>query len=860
MFKLKKPLIAIIGLVIFAWLFSYSYFYLGLPNYSEEYQLKGISGEISIIRDQHSVPHIFAKEQNDLVFALGFVMAQDRLWQMDLFKRVATGRLSEVFGSRTLKADRFAKIMGFSAKAKSFATRLTVAEGSYLRAFVKGINYYIKSHSDKMPVEFLLLEYQPEVFTIQDILALSYYKSFAASHNWTLEVLRAAAIEELGVKKGRNLVAATGFNGPFMVEPDVELDNEGEAHFISTSLDRPPLSPNTTSAKALLQKSTAMSNLYLAMLNLDSQVKALTGLESNQAHSNYWAIAASRSQSGKAMFANDYHMPFLLPSLWYEVHLVANGINAMGITMPGSPTILAGHNQTIAWGATTTGADTQDLFREKVNPVNSDEYLYQGNYYPFKIREEIIRFLQDGVMKNEILKVKESRHGPIVNAIIADKDYSNKALLKTPLALKSIDNAIQGQILFAMDIYRATSWSEFKSAISKVNMPVWNWGYADNQGNIGYKMNGKIPIRNKGQGLEPQDGWSGDYDWNAYIPFDDLPELYNPQQGFIVSANNEVTQGNRIKTENGSYPISTSTFQLPYRAIRIEQLIKAKTQLTQQDMRTIQQDTKSLFALALKKEILLATNNRKNLPKEIIPLLDRIKTYDGQTDVDSVTTSIIQEFFIKLLKNTYANKMSNRLFEQYIKAGKLNYVAGILLANLNSSDRQYWFDDPNTAIIETKQQAIIASLTDAYSSLKKFYGDDLSQWRWGDIHQTLFQHQLGKVAPLGWFLNGRSHEFPGDIATVNPGVFHDIKSKPYQVEHGASMRHIIDFGHPRRSDLIITTGQSGHWFSPFYKDQTDLWRQGEYLSLSADKNMLQANSQSITHFVPLTKSAEEKEN
>ncbi|MDQ7048298.1 MAG: penicillin acylase family protein [Enterobacterales bacterium] len=852
MLKLKSLPLAIVGLFLFAWIISYLYLYLGLPNLSGEYQLKGIHGKITVIRDQHSVPHIFAKDQDDLAFALGFVMAQDRLWQMDLFKRVATGRLSEVFGKRSIKADRFAKIIGFNTKARLFEKRLKLSEKNYLQAFVRGINYYIKSHPDKQPIEFLALEYQPEIFTVNDILALTYYKSFVASRNWTLEVLRSLAIEELGETKGRQLVAATSFNGPYMAEPEIELNSEGQAHFVSTSGDKqPPPSSNATETKVLQQKTNEISNLYLAMLNIDTQVKALSGLESNQAHSNYWAIAASRSQSGKAIFANDYHMPFLLPSLWYEVHLVADGINAMGITMPGSPIILAGHNQHIAWGATTTGADTQDLFQEKLNPNNNDEYLYQGKYYPFKIRKEKIHFLQDGVMKTETIRVKESRHGPIINDIIKQQNDANNVMLKSPIALKSIDEAIEGQILFAMDIYRATNWVEFKAAIAQVNMPVWNWGYADNQGNIGYKMNGKIPIRVSGQGLEPQDGWSGDYDWKGYVAFDDLPELYNPKQGFIVSANNEITLGNRIQTKGGSYPISTSTFQLPYRAIRIEQLIKAKSKLTQQDIRDIQQDTKSLFALALKKEIFLAIKNQNELPKEIIPLLDIIRDYDGQTDINSIANSIIQEFFIHLLKNTYANKISEKLFEHYIKAGKLNYVAGILLANLNSTERQYWFDDPNTAIVETKQQIIVTSLVDTLSSLSHFWGDDVTQWRWGDLHQTLFQHQLGRVAPLGLLLNIGPDEFPGDIATVNPGVFHKIDTKPYRVEHGASMRHIIDFGHTEQSDIIITTGQSGRWFSPFYKDQTDLWRQGMYLSLNLDKKTLEANSRSVTHFLPI---------
>ena len=822
-------LIALITILCIALLF---YVRGSLPDYSGEYEVQGIKGPVEIVRDFHAVPHIYADHQDDLAFGMGYAMAEDRLWQMDLFRRVATGRLSEIFGKRTIKADRFAKISGFQRESKSLVAELNAAEKSYLGAFVKGVNQYVTTHPDEIPIEFKLLNYEPDLFTEEDIMALSFYKSYVSNHNWKFELLRASAIQELGEQKGRELVAATSFDGPFMSQPGVELKNEGIARIIPFEQKEPGSNDQQASANPLFQ----------ALLAVDSQVKQLTGLEANETHSNYWVISGSRSQSGKPIFANDYHMPFLLPSLWYEIHIVGDGIDAMGITMPGSPTILAGHNRDIAWGATTTGADTQDLVWEQLNPDNKNEYLYQGQYHAFVTHQEEIKYRQDGELRSEVILVKASRHGLIINDIIQDQEFIDASHFVQPLAMQSVADAAKGQIGFAMNIYRARDWQEFKQAIGQIRTPIWNWGYADKHGNIGFKINGSVPIRKKGKGLEPKNGWSGEYDWQGYVDFDDLPETYNPPEGFIVSANNE------ISSNPDSPSISSTIFQLPYRAIQIEELIRSKEKLSQRDMRDIQLDTRSMFGLLLQKEILVAVESSDQQFPRLDPLLKILEEWDGSTDVDSVATSIIQEFFVHLLKHTFANKISDSLFEQLIASGNLNYVASVLLANLNTEGLHHWFDDPATDRQETKQDTIIQSLIDAEQSLSEYFGHDIRKWRWGKLHQTYFQHQMGKVVPFKWFLNIGPDEYPGDISTINPGTFHDISQKPYRSVHGASMRHVIDFAQPAKADLVLTTGQSGRWPSANYKDQAALWNDGQYLNIQINKASLLKNNRGITTF------------
>ena len=804
-----------------------------LPDYSGAHQVPGLTGRIEIIRDQFAVPHIYADHQDDLAFGMGYAMAEDRLWQMDLFRRVATGRLSEIFGKRTLDADRFAKVLGFERESGDLFDAMQIDEKNYLMSFVKGINHYIVSHPDNIPTEFRVLQYQPENFTARDIIALSHFQSYASNHNWKFELLRASAIRELGEKKGRQLVPALTFNGPYMAQPGKHEQQEGKAGIRDFSYHL---------GKSSESKSTPVQGddlLHTAMLDADTLIQSLTGIQTNQVHSNFWIVAGEKSQSGKPLFANDYHMPFLLPSLWYELHLVGDGIDAMGITMPGYPTIIAGHNRHIAWGATTTGADTQDLYWEKLNVKNPGEYLYQGEYYPFGTHDENIHYLENGELKTEKTTVLASRHGPIINSI-TDKLPDNE----TPLAFRGITNAAQGQIAFSMKIYRAQNWTEFKHAIAQMRSPVWNWGYADKQGNIGFKLSGKIPLRAKGQGLEPHNGWDGEFEWLGFIPLDELPEVYNPEAGYIVSANNEI--------HDDKYPhmIFGSAFQLPYRAMRIESLINTHKQekLTQQDFRSIQADTHSGFGLALNTHINQALAESNTSGRKILAMQQYLAPWDGSTDIDSVANTIVQEFFVQLLHRTFANKISQPLFDQLVKSGNLNYAAGVLLLILEDPALENWLDDPLTPGTENAQQTILASLKAAHDSLSRYFGNDMAEWHWGEIHSSHFKHALGKTAPLKWFWNLGANKQAGDISSVDPGTYIDIKHKPYLAEHGASMRHIIDFGHWQNADLVITTGQSGRWLSPHYADQTALWQQHEYVKIPTEKDNIRNQATGITTF------------
>ncbi len=826
---IRRTLIAVLLLLILLAAGTYFFVKSTLPDYEGQHQVRGISGRIEIFRDGFAVPHIFADHPDDLAFGMGYAMAQDRLWQMDLFRRVAAGRLSEIFGERTLEADRLARVLGFQRDAVKSLGSLLPEERSYLESFVKGINTYIRNQPGERPIEFRVLGYAPGPFTPEEIIALAHFQSYASNHNWKHEVLRASAIQELGEKRGRELAPALTFHGPYMALPGFHDPLEG----IPGSLES--LSTSTHG------KYEPEHQIHSALLQADALIEQISGLHGNQIHSNFWIISGEHSESGKPILANDYHMPFLLPSLWYELHLVGGGTDAMGITLPGYPTIIAGHNRNIAWGATTTGADTQDLFWERLNPDNDNQYLYKGAYHPFETIDEEIGYKSDGELRTEKLAVRISRHGPIINSITG-------TLLDdgSPLAFQSVAGATRGQISFCMQIFRASNWQEFKAALALVGTPVWNWGYADNKGNIGLKVNGRIPIRSRGSGLEPVPGWSGDHEWEGIIPFEELPELFNPATGYIVSANNEIL--------DSSYPYSIfgSAFALPYRAIRIEELLSGKKRMTHQSMRNIQADTHSRFGLTLSQYILQAVARAGSDDERITELTKYLSAWDGTTGVDSVASTITQEFLVKLLNNTFSNKLSEELYQHFLEPRNLNYVAGVLLLMMHDDSLEHWFDDPGTEVVEDRHQTIIKSLAEAHDSLAEALGNRVSDWRWGEIHQLTFKHRLGSVPPFKQLWNIGPTEFPGDMSTVNPGHHGDLGRKPYQVTAGASMRHVIDFGNFEDSALVITTGQSGRWSSPYYGDQAELWHDMKYLRVPMDREVIEKDAIGRTVFVPST--------
>jgi penicillin amidase len=796
-----------------------------LPDYAGTITTEKVENKVEIIRDSYGVPHIFAENQNDLAFGLGYAMAQDRLWQMDILRRASLGRLSELFGTVALDADRFSRVLGFGRTADTLRDDFSAEESAYFEAFLSGINLYIETKPEELPLEFRIFGYEPEPFTARDILAVVLYQSFLNNHNWKFELSRSAATTSLGDERANELFPALTFNGPYMALPGTHDDLEGIPERIAGG------------GGVVEKKHRIPPAIVKDILEADSLLAAYSGLPSGLVHSNCWALSGELTASGMPILANDYHMPLILPSLWYEAHLSGDGIDVMGITLPGFPSIIAGHNRYAAWGATTTGGDTQDIFIEKTNPENDDEYLSAGRYEPFEKITERIYYKEGKEQKYVDETILVSRHGPVINSIVSGLGDD-----APPLAIKTVDGAMDGALAFSMDIVKVQSWEEFRDALSHFNAFVWNWVYADAGGTIGFTVSGKIPIRKKGSGLEPAAGWTGEYEWIGFIPSGRFPEVRNPATGYIVTANNEISDGRY------PYSIQPTAFVLPYRAIRIEELLTSLGPATYESTREIQGDTMSTFCHTLSRLVIDAVKDNTNEDDRIETLVEYLEKWDGSADTESIGMTIAFEVFVQAMGNLYGTKLDDELYKSFTE--QMYYSAGVLLLMLSDDSYTFWYDNPDTEAVEGRDELLIQSLRDADVALSTFFGEDIDSWRWGEIHTYTFKHALGSVPPFKWLFNIGPFPFPGDLSTVRPGYASDITKKPYEVTEGSSMRHVIDFGDFDGAELVISTGQSERWLSPHYDDQTRLWMEVTHIPMWMERDDIEANAAAVTIFEP----------
>ena len=479
-----------------------------LPQVNGVIFVKGLENEVIVERDRWGVPSIYSTERHDLFFAQGFVHAQDRLWQMDINRRAASGRLAEILGQEALQTDRLTRTLGFRRRANRIWGRISSVVQIDIEAYSAGINAFL-ANQPKLPLEFSLLGYEPEPWDVLDSVAYGQLLAWTFSSGWAAEIVRARLVETLG----RELAAQLEPNYP----------------------ERNPV--------------TLPGGIEYRKLQPDSMIRSADGpflnrgLEGSGRGSNGWVIASFRSSTGHPILCNDMHLPIPTPSLWYFNRLKSEpvvegepGLRVFGVSQPGLPYILIGCNQNIAWGATLTLADTEDLFIEKLRTVNgrpqtekSYQYKYKEKWLPVAISEEIIQIKSSDPFLEQVLS---THHGPVVSSVIP----TNSQVISLSRCALNFDPSING---FAQ-INFAHNWGEFVEAARQIQAPSLNLLYADTAGNIGHYMSGKVPIRSKGQGLVPSPGWSGEFEWEDYIPFDQMPHAFNPKSGYIISANNKI--------------------------------------------------------------------------------------------------------------------------------------------------------------------------------------------------------------------------------------------------------------------------------------------------------------------------------
>ncbi|NKB20897.1 MAG: penicillin acylase family protein [Alphaproteobacteria bacterium] len=741
-----------------------------LPIIEGSLNLPGLQAKTEIGRDQFGIPHIKASSEHDAYYALGVAHAQDRLWQMDFQRRLGAGRLSEILGGPTLDTDKYMRTLGLYQKAKASFQHLDKNTRAALTAYTKGVNAWLTEHrnswSRAWPVEFYLLRYRPEPWTVADSLVWGRMMAIFLSQNSRTEILRAQLLKTLK-------------------QADVEMllppyPSDGPRSFAT-------LFGNVPSALAV------------------------------SSASNSWVLSGTRTAAGKPMLANDPHLRFRTPALWYLASITTPERTLSGATVPGLPFTVLGQNGKIAWGVTAAETDVQDLFVETLNPEDLGQYQTPDGYQPFTSITEHI-----GVKgKPDVtLKIRITRHGPILsdhNPALARLAGPGKVMtIQTP-AIDPIDKTAAA----LYGINHAKDWASFRTALRDWHAPHMNISYADQAGNIGLIAPGRVPIRKQGSGLVPADGSTSDADWQGYIPFDELPQLYNPSSGKIANANNPVP------TASYRYPLGN--YRAPgYRAKRIDQQLDKTKPKTMDDMSRLQQDAVSAMA----QELLPLMLKQTPRAPEIAAMLDQLSRWDHRMAREAAEPLIFLTWLRELNRQLFRDELG-KTFGAYWGLRPLT-IKRVL------SGEAKWCDDTTTEPLESCGGMLARALGTALKSLSDTYGADQASWKWGAAHFAKLDHPvLGRVPVIGSLFNIRLPSDGGPY-TINRGnTLIRNPGNPFASVHGAAYRGIYDLDDPSKSRYIIAPGQSGNWFSPHYKDLAKRWRDGGALMMQKGSEKLE---------------------
>ncbi len=759
------------------------------PQIDGTIRANGLKSKVEVVRDSNGIPHIYASNVDDLLFAQGYVQAQDRLWQMEQARRTGHGRLSELAASN-VNNDKYLRTIGLARAAKADWETASDEEKRVLNAFSAGVNAFIESHRDNLPLEFTLIGIKPEPWTPVDSLAWAKVMAFDLGGRSTYDLQRAQFIEKFGVK-WKELAPDYPAEGPFIVDSPTQ-----GAQLRPASDEMPILSIGNPNWDAL-----------------DAQYAALD-LFAGGVGSNNWVVDGTKTASGKPLLANDPHLGIQIPAIWYVVGLhcqpVSNDCpyNVVGLALPATPGVVIGHNDRIAWGVTNVGPDVVDYFVEKLNPQNPNQYEFKGKFEDFQIVKETIKVKGGADVE---IEVKISRHGPIMTPVLDG--------VKEPLAIQWTALKERSHILGAIvKLNRARDFKEFREALKLFDVPSQNFVYVDVDGNIGYQTPGNIPIRAKGNGSVPVDGSQGEYEWTGYIPFEELPTSYNPASHYIATANHAV-----VPTAYKYF--ITSDWAMPFRAIRINDALRAKSKITADDFKVIQGDSTALPLQRVQKYVGgLTFEKEKSLPTRALEL---VKSWDGVLSMESAGASIMQATYQRLVRNTFANKMDAEMFKTYQGLGTTHRYALYLLLEKPDSD---WWDDPTTPQKEKRDDVLKQSFEQGVDDLGKQFGDAPGDWKWGRLHTATYAHPVGSVQPLNLLFNVGPIAVSGDGSTPNATGFSDTRGN-FAMNHHPSMRLIADASNWDKSLVVLPVGQSGQPLNKHYSDMAQTWANIQYVPL-----------------------------
>lgn len=802
-------LVAVLG--AFLW-----YRQASLPTHEGTFIVSGLDKPVEIFRDSHAVPHIRAASERDALFALGYVHAQDRLWQMEFNRRIAQGRLSEVLGAPTIDTDRFLRTLGVYRTAQAITAQLDAETRAMLDAYAAGVNAYIGGKGrTTLPPEFLLTRApNPEPWQPADSIAWSLMMAWDLSRSYLNELARlrlAARLTKAEIDEFRPPSPGD--------EPLVQTDYVELYRVLGIFAD----------GKSALHRQAAQL----------AELHPVAGFgEGEGVGSNNWVVAGSRTVSGKPLLANDPHLGLTTPSVWYFARIEAPGLDVFGSTLPGVPYVLLGRNANVAWGFTNTGPDVQDLYLERLNPADPGQYQTPTGYARFEERVETIRVRGGDDVE---LRVRSTRHGPVISGVLKSIDQAlpgekpQYVLALRWTALEPDDTTLRA--LRAMN--RAANAAAFVEALRDFRLVQQSIVFADTAGSIGMVAPARVPVRradNDLKGLVPSPGWDERYDWQGWLAFDDMPRVIDPPSGYVVTANHKIVPPDYK-------PFLTSEWNLPFRANRIRELIEATPRHSVDTFRRIQGDVVSLAA----REQLAALRNVRAESAAAKVALERLRAWDGGMRADAPEPLILHTWLAKLRHRVFADELGP-LAPDFVTINELTIP---LLNVLNGRTRaRNWCDDITTkSRVETCDEQAAAALEEAVRELGAG-GTDLLGLRWGDVHRAVLEHRPMSNVPLlrdGFEL---SVPAPGDTYTVNVGQLHMRGERPLITRHAASLRAIYDLAPGATGVWIYTTGQVGNPFSDNYGDLVARWQKVDYLPLHWQRPKAEARPAATLRLMP----------
>ncbi len=813
--KWKKILIGLSVTFVITFIIAGAIFYnmlsSSLPQYSGKISSSKINSNIEVYRDSFAVPYIIAESDEDVAFALGYLHAQERLFTMDFIRRAGEGRLSEILGEAAIPFDRMFRTVGIERNIAKNLSKYDPTVMKILQSYSSGVNKYLKERKGNYAIEFDILGYEPEQWKPIHSLIVIKMMAWELNISWWTDLSFAELIQKLGKEKVLEILPDYPENAPTIITDNFKY----------------------------------LPSINSTLAETDKAFRQMMGWTGTHIGSNNWVVNANKSVSGKPIIANDPHLAFSAPGKWYAAVIKSKTWNAAGVTLPGVPGVVIGKGDNISWVLTNVMNDDADFYAEKLDSSKT-KYFVDGQWQNLKIIKDTIK-VKDG--KDQVIKIKETHRGPIISEIhpfkfIYNKDDENIP----PISMRWSGNDFSDEMLAFYKINKAKNWNEFRDAVKYFGIPGQNFVYADAQGNIGYIMGARIPLRNSNNPTLVFDGTTTENDWKGFVPTQEIPVILNPSENFIASANNKTLK-------NFKYHIS-NLWEPPSRIDRIRELLTFKQKHSANDFKNYQMDQTSPYARIIVPYILKSFDGVKIKDKNLNTSLELFEKWNFDLNKYSQTPAIYAVFLKYLLKNIYYDEMGDDLYNRFVFLANVPYRS---LLQILEKQNSIWFDDVKTNKRETREEIIRKSLADALTYLEENNGKDLTNWQWGRMHKVTFKHAFsGNFSLLDNYINIGPNEVGGDGTTIDNTEYPFAKSiEEYSMfRHdefdnvlGPSMRFVYDFANPDEFYLILTTGQSGNVMSDNYRDQTPLWLKGNYMKIRTDEASIKNNSKNLLRFV-----------